>query len=93
MRVAIVQNSTHLVLSRRRGGGSPIGSSGTADPRFRVMHNAIDLSLFANCGSRGVLQRDFGLSRDSVLVGHIGRFEEPKNHSFLIRALRPSGPG
>lgn len=30
------------------------------------------------------MRRDFGLPDDAFVIGHVGRFEVPKNHDFLI---------
>ena len=52
---------------------------------FRVVNNAIDTEQYAydsqrDCEIRNVLQ----ISQDAFVVGHVGRFNSVKNHSFLL---------
>ncbi|WP_295685038.1 glycosyltransferase family 1 protein [uncultured Fibrobacter sp.] len=52
--------------------------------RCSVLKNAIDLETFAYSDeNRKKLRKEFGLT-DEFVVGHIGRFNPQKNHSFLI---------
>ena len=49
-----------------------------------ILKNAIDLQRFAYSEeNRDAIRREFGLT-DEFVVGHIGRFNPQKNHSFLI---------
>lgn len=51
---------------------------------FIVLNNAIDASLFTyNREDNYSLKAEFMLS-DSIVFGHVGRFFNQKNHSFLI---------
>lgn len=56
--------------------------------RFEIIHNGIDIEKFRfNQITREEYRNKLGLKNDEVLIGHIGRFEEQKNHSFLIKAF------
>ena len=49
------------------------------------MPNAVDLSRFAPDDSdRSRTRATLGIGEDQLLVGHIGRFVEQKNHYFLL---------
>ena len=51
---------------------------------FTVIPNAIDLSVFSlNEEKRNEIRQKYNIG-DSVLIGHVGRFAEQKNHAFLI---------
>ena len=51
---------------------------------FRVLPNAIDAAAYrADETVRQEVRRELGLE-DAVVLGHVGRFSEPKNHPFLI---------
>lgn len=53
-------------------------------PNFRVLKNCIDVETFRYSKERHeALKRKFGLEEQLVL-GHVGRFTEAKNHRFLI---------
>src|SRR5690606_17882169 len=44
----------------------------------------IDISRYDPKYKNANMRNDFGLPEDALVVGHVGRFEEPKNHGFLI---------
>ena len=49
-----------------------------------ILHNAVDLNTYNyNEVSREKIRKEFGLSEKTV-IGHIGRFNRQKNHSFLL---------
>lgn len=52
---------------------------------YTVVRNAIDLERFAPDGaSRQAVREELGVANDGLLVGHIGRFVEQKNHALLL---------
>lgn len=53
--------------------------------KFTVLNNAIDASAYCcNAEVAGEIRRELGIASDALVVGHVGRFCPPKNHSFLI---------
>lgn len=55
------------------------------DAPFKVIHNAIDTSKFAfDFDKKKALREKYGISDDTILLGHVGRFDTQKNHVFLI---------
>ncbi len=59
-----------------------------ADDRYRVIPNAIDTARFAfNPETREIMRQKHGLT-DNLVIGHIGRFEEQKNHRLFIPVLQ-----
>lgn len=52
---------------------------------FRVLNNAIDVGKYTfDAGIRTDVRRSLGLPEDGLVVGHVGRFDPQKNHSFLL---------
>lgn len=50
-----------------------------------LQRNAIDTQLFRfDLESRMRIRKEFCIADDTLLIGHVGRFEKQKNHSFLI---------
>ena len=50
-----------------------------------LLNNAIDLDKFAYDEKvRKIKRKEFGIKDDTLVIGHIGRFVEQKNHRFLI---------
>lgn len=53
--------------------------------RFKVLNNAIDTDLFSfDEDIRLEMREKLGFSENNIVIGHVGRFLEVKNHSFLI---------
>lgn len=53
--------------------------------RFEVINNAVDVQKFAfDTASRKEIRSHFGISDDTLVIGNVGRFEDAKNHRFLI---------
>lgn len=52
---------------------------------FEVINNAIDTRKFAyNDEFRKEIRHEFAITDDTFVIGNVGRFEEAKNHDFLI---------
>lgn len=96
MRRLISQHSTHLLGCSPEACEALYGRRWQADPRVRVMPNAIMLAPFRDVRSDArVLRRNLLLPDDGPLVGHVGSFNGPKNHEFLLAvfaALRSRRP-
>lgn len=55
---------------------------------FTVIKNAIDTNAFRfDKKKRDKYRKLCGASEETVLIGHVGRFEKQKNHEFLIKLL------
>lgn len=53
--------------------------------RFEVIYNSIDFDKFKyNRNTRNKIRKKLNISNDEFIIGHIGRFNEQKNHQFLI---------
>lgn len=55
---------------------------------FIVMHNAIDTDQFIfDPRKRQCLRRELGINGTDILIGHVGRFNPQKNHTFIIDVI------
>jgi len=53
-----------------------------------ILHNAIDIDRYGfNADMRCRIRSEFGLSDDTTIVGHVGRFMTQKNHTFLLEVF------
>ena len=51
---------------------------------FQIINNAIDVEAYAyNPTKRQEMRRQLGLENE-LTIGHVGRFNQPKNHPFLL---------
>ena len=52
---------------------------------FVIVNNGIDVEKFNyNLQARIVLRDEFKFPSDAIVLGHVGRFDDNKNHSFLL---------
>lgn len=52
---------------------------------FKVINNAIDAKKYSyNEKIRNIRRTEFNIPKDSIVIGHVGRFMVPKNHDFII---------
>lgn len=64
------------------------GRAGVRSDRFSILHNAVNLSEFAyREEAKSSIRAELGIPAGAFVVGHVGRFNQQKNHSFLIDAF------
>jgi len=60
------------------------GKKAQSKAQIRIIHNAVDVNLYSyNSVTRQRLRADLSL-QNKFIVGHVGNFIYPKNHSFLV---------
>ncbi len=53
---------------------------------FRILNNAIDAPSYAwDPQVRTQVRQELGLGETALVVGHVGRFMAPKNHTYLLK--------
>ncbi|MCI6465360.1 MAG: glycosyltransferase [Faecalicatena sp.] len=53
--------------------------------KWCFLPNAIDVSKFIfDSNSRKKIRKEFLIKENELVIGHVGRFNEPKNHEFLL---------
>ncbi len=53
--------------------------------RAALLHNGVDLSVYRydeKC--KEDIRKEFNIAEDAFVIGHVGRFQEQKNHLFLL---------
>jgi glycosyltransferase involved in cell wall biosynthesis len=60
------------------------GLTWEANPRRRILYYGIDLSPFQTVPDSGKIRTELGIPPDALVIGHVGRFSQQKNHAFLI---------
>ncbi|WP_064091687.1 glycosyltransferase family 1 protein [Rossellomorea aquimaris] len=81
--------STHLLACSKEAGRYLYGKKGVLHSHYSYFPNVIDYSKFIDTPNRKIneFKVETGLG-NSVVIGHIGRFIEAKNHDFLINILK-----
>ena len=50
-----------------------------------ILHNALDLNVYSfDEQTRNHIRKEFSISDNVKIIGHVGRFMSQKNHSFLL---------
>ena len=54
-----------------------------------LLHNGVDLSVYRyDEMKRNEIRQEFNIEAGTLLVGHVGRFNEQKNHTFLLKIFK-----
>ncbi len=57
--------------------------------KVKFIPNAIDVDKFSyDPNIRSLIRKDWGISETDLVLGHVGRFDEVKNHAYMIEILR-----
>ena len=57
-------------------------------PNVRIVNNGIDINKYQyNEAIRKVMRKEFNIDNDTLVIGHVGRFSDQKNHKHLISTI------
>ncbi|MGC4002363.1 MAG: glycosyltransferase family 1 protein [Pirellulales bacterium] len=87
MRYWIARDANVGLAASGKAATSLFGSNWKSDPRRRILFCGVDLNPLRESIDRDAVRAEFGFTPDDFVVGHVGRFDEQKNHSFLITAF------
>jgi glycosyltransferase involved in cell wall biosynthesis len=88
MRRWLNRHATHLLAVSRDAATALYGPHILADARLHLIPPGIELDAFQENFPAGLVKNTLGLAGESKVVGHIGRFEEQKNHYFFMEIAR-----
>jgi glycosyltransferase involved in cell wall biosynthesis len=78
----IAGNATHKIACSHKAAEWLYGSH---PQNTLLVQNGIDLKAFSFSNDLKIsIRKEFGISEDTFVLGHVGRFNHPKNHTFLI---------
>ncbi|MGG1242643.1 glycosyltransferase family 1 protein [Bacillus cabrialesii] len=81
----ILANATALCACGEDAGRFLFGRSNMERESVHLLPNGIDLDLFAPNGQRDEEKTARGIAADRLIIGHVARFHEVKNHAFLLK--------
>lgn len=56
---------------------------------IKIINNGIDTNRFSfDNNKRSVIRKKYKIDDNTLLIGHIGRFSEQKNHKFIIKIFK-----
>jgi glycosyltransferase involved in cell wall biosynthesis len=80
----IRRHATAGLAASAQAGDSLFGDGWQLRPRSRVLYFGCDLTAFRQHVDRQAVRAELGFSTDDLVIGHAGRFCEPKNHDFWV---------
>jgi glycosyltransferase involved in cell wall biosynthesis len=87
MHRGIQRHATAGFAASRAAARALYGPRWEADPRWRLLYYGIDLRAFTGALDRRRVRDALGLPDAALVIGHVGRFVDQKNHEFLLRIL------
>lgn len=84
MRRLIRKHATHGLACSELAAPSLFGSDWRRDSRFQILPYGFDFDRFAKARSNSAMRTELGIPSDRWVIGHVGRMEPQKNHSFLL---------
>lgn len=60
------------------------GPDWRSDPRWRVMYYGLDFTPFYQSVDSAVVRAELNIPEQAFVIGHIGTFNNQKNHSFFV---------
>ncbi|MPQ42276.1 glycosyltransferase family 1 protein [Clostridium tarantellae] len=79
--------STNFLACSHNAGKYLFGESIGKNKKYKRLPNYINYKKIINCNDNNNLRKELGLKRDDILIGHIGRFMDAKNHKFIIEIM------
>ena len=77
--------ATHYFACSEIAGKWLFGKDIIHNDKFKIIHNAVDLEKFKfNKDIRNNIRKKLNINDNNIVIGHVGRFTEQKNHEFLI---------
>lgn len=80
----VVRYATVGLAASRRSALALFGPAWTTDPRWQILYCGVDLAPFHGAGEATTVRAELGIPADVFVIGHVGRFDEQKNHTFLM---------
>lgn len=86
MQLPIRNTADYLFACSDRAGEWLFGKKATKMPNYQMIPNGIDLSRFAfDEKKRFQMRKELFIDETALVLGHVGRMTEPKNHKFLLQ--------
>jgi glycosyltransferase involved in cell wall biosynthesis len=87
LKILIKHYATHWFACSILAGKWLFGKRAVEKNKVRIINNAIELDKYIyNTETRKEVRKSMGIE-DKIVIGHVGRFTEQKNHEFLINVF------
>ncbi len=83
-KIAIKMFVTHGLAASESAAINMFGKGWRKDKRFSILYCGIILPPIMDYKDDYSIRREFGIPESNFVIGHVGRFELPKNHEKII---------
>jgi glycosyltransferase involved in cell wall biosynthesis len=80
----IRRHATAALAASAQAGDSLFGGGWQLNSRSQVLHYGCDQAAFRRTVDRRAVRAELGFDSNDLVIGHAGRFCEPKNHAFWV---------
>ncbi|MBQ9265869.1 MAG: glycosyltransferase family 1 protein [Bacilli bacterium] len=78
--------ATHYFACSELAGRYMFGDKAYARGQVIIIQNGIEIEKFRfSEDNRNLIRKKLGIDDDTFVIGHVGRFVEQKNHTFLVK--------
>ena len=84
MKWSISRNATGGLVASHAAAVNLLGSAWHEDLRWQALACGINLAPFNQQFNSVDIRAEFDLPTDALIIGHVGRFDTPKNHDFIL---------
>lgn len=81
----IRQSATHGVATSPKAALDLFGPKWINNTQIQLLFSGLDLTPFEIEVSPPTVRQAWAIPSDALVIGHVGRFESPKNHHFLVQ--------
>ena len=79
-----LNNSTKILSNSHDAFNFFYSNQNTKTKKFKVIRNGIPIDKFNNRVNVSKLRHSLGISENTFVIGHVGRFHKDKNHKTII---------
>lgn len=80
----LARYATHRLACSDTAGTALFGDGTNSQSPWLTLRCSIDLTPFQGQGGESNMRSQLGIPPETMVIGHVGRFAEQKNHGFLI---------
>lgn len=84
MRLIILRFATSAIAVSEKAAESLYGENWAKKDKCKIIYCGVDYCRFTKIDKYIDYYNQLQIPSESIVIGHVGRFEEPKNHQFIL---------
>jgi len=77
-----------FIIANSQAVSSRFSFQGTIPSKVKVIYNGVDIDEFSPGIDGNKIRDEFGISREAILIGLVGRIGEGKGHNYFLQAVQ-----